>query len=196
MIGAYPHGRTVFPADLNQRSKLLTNAFKLCFIRGIRIFDRLKSFFISVIARIDSNLFDNSCSQFGGIRGEMNICDEWCIVTASSQFLLYFCQVLRLFYAWRRNTNILTARFYHSDGLLHRAVCVHCIHGGHGLNANWICSAQRYITDLHFNGLPPAILHKASAILFYGCYLMAHPNKNLTAKITFKARICSKDLGF
>jgi hypothetical protein len=62
MIGADPHGRAVFLADLHQWRKPFANAIDLFQVFGIGIFDLLKFFLIDIVA-LGSPALSPLCAQ-------------------------------------------------------------------------------------------------------------------------------------
>ncbi len=119
---------------------------------------------IGVIPWIHANFFHDTSSEFGGIRCEVNIGNEWCVIAFSSQLTTNVFEILSFFDAWSSNPNQLASRLNHSDTLRYSSSGIECIGGSHRLQSNGIIAPKSQISNHHFACAEAFIRSKAITI--------------------------------
>src|SRR5665213_436105 len=172
MVGADPHGRSVFFADADQGNKAVVYPLDLILIFLVCIFDELEFFLIHIIARVHAHFFHDAGRNLGGIGREMDVCHNGRLITSFSDLVFDEEQVLRLAFAGSRNADEFGAGFYATDGLLHRGPGIHGIRRGHGLNPDGGITTDHQVAHFYRHGFQAFILRQGMGIKLHdGPYL-------------------------
>ena len=160
------HGCAVLFTYLYERCELFPDAVELLFVMIVSIIIYLKLLLIGVIAWIDSDLFHDARGYLRGVRRKMYISDEWCIVTAFTEFVFNIEKVFGFVFAGSGNADVLTSRLDHSYGLFDGSDSIHRIGGRHRLQTYRVISAERHVSYTYFTCFKAGIRCKVVAVFF------------------------------
>ena len=158
MVGADPHGCTVFFANSDQGHKSVTDPFQFFSVGLVRIIVGFKFFPVRIIPGINSNLFNDGRCYCCRIRCKMNIGHQWSIKTPGPDTIPDRFQVLCLIDTGGGDTYNFTSCLNHPYGLGNSSLCIHGVRGGHGLDTYGIISPNAYIPDHDAAGFPSLVL--------------------------------------
>ncbi len=188
MIRTDPHGGTILLTYLHKRRELFPYAVKFGIVCAVGILQYFEPLFVGIVAWVDAHLLHNAGGKLSGVGCKVNIGNQQRMVPAAPQFLADNFQVSGFLDAGRCETNVLTTRFDHANGLLYGTFRVHGIHGGHRLHPYGIIPPKGYVSYFHLNGAAPAVSYEIIAILPDRSDFLIH-TIGFEAKLIFKNRL-------
>ena len=139
-------------ADAHQRHKTFADALNFFRIFGIGIFQLFKFFLVYIVTRIDPYFFHDAGCNFCRIGGEVNIRHQRRMISLPAQSIPDGLQIFGFFFRRGGDAHQLGSRFNAANALSNCCIGIHCIGGGHGLNAHRVMRTQQQIANLNFPG--------------------------------------------
>ncbi len=164
MIGTNAHGDSALLTQLDQRRKLLADAFDFCRILGIGIFTNFKFFGVSIVAGIDTHLIYPFGSLEGRFRLEMDIGNNRHITTGCSHPGHDMLEVSRIFDCRRSDPHYLAADFRQTQRFGNALLRVHRVTSQHRLHPDRIIATDPNLTNHHSTRSTARVSIRASAV--------------------------------
>ena len=154
-------GRVVCAANIQERHKARFQPLQLPGILLVGVFQMLeRASRVNVVPRVDAHLLGIECRHLGHARIEMHIGHQRHSAPGSAHPRIDVAQVLRLAHPLRGQPDVFPARPGDAQRLGHARLGVQRGRVCHALQPNGILPSQRCATDLHFHGLPAAVIEQ------------------------------------